>query len=95
MLDKLNPKITYKLFTKLVFILETNSFKASVILTNSYVSFDLINHILTVNKQSPSLKDKCTKTIRDNQDWKIQNTCLLYKGRLIVLKDNNLCIKLL
>jgi hypothetical protein len=56
--DKLNLEITYKLFTKLALVLKTNSPKASVILTNSYVSLNLINHILTANKQSPFLEDK-------------------------------------
>jgi hypothetical protein len=62
--DKLNLKIIYRLLTKLAFVLKTNSSKASVILTNSYVSLNLINHILTVNKQSPSLEDKRAKAIR-------------------------------
>jgi hypothetical protein len=68
MLNKLNPEITYKLLTKLASVLKTNSFNAFIILTNSYVSFNLINHIFTVNKQSPFLKDKRAKAIRDNQD---------------------------
>jgi hypothetical protein len=42
----------------------------------------------------PYLEDKRAKTIRGDQDWKIQDACLLYKGRLVVLKDNNLCTKL-
>jgi hypothetical protein len=68
--DKLNPKITYKLPTKLAFVLETfiNFLKASVILTNSYVPLDLIDHILITNKQLPSLKNKRAKTIRGDQD---------------------------
>jgi hypothetical protein len=66
--DKLDLKITYKLPTKLASVLKTNSPKASIILTNSYVSFDLINHIFTTNKQLSSLKDKRAKAIRDNQD---------------------------
>jgi hypothetical protein len=41
-----------------------DSFKASVVLTNSYVLFDLINHIFTANKQLSSLTDKCAKAIR-------------------------------
>jgi hypothetical protein len=64
--DKLNPKITYKLFIKLAFVLETNSPKAFIILTNGYVPLNLINHILTVNKQLPFLKDKRAKAIRGN-----------------------------
>jgi hypothetical protein len=69
-LDKLNPEITYRLFTELASVLETfiNFFKASVILTNSHVSFDLIDHIFTANKQSPSLEDKRAKAIKDGQD---------------------------
>jgi hypothetical protein len=63
-LDKLDLKITYKLLTKLVPILETNSLKASVILTNSHILLNLINHILTANKQLPSLEDKRAKAIR-------------------------------
>jgi hypothetical protein len=68
MLNKLNLKITYKLLTKLVLILKPfiNFFKASIILINSYVSLDLINHIFIVNKQSLFLKDKRAKAIRDN-----------------------------
>jgi hypothetical protein len=63
-LDKLNLEITCRLFTKLVFVLKTNFFKAFVILTNGYVLFDLINHILIANKQSPSLEDKHAKATR-------------------------------
>jgi hypothetical protein len=68
MLNKLNFKITYKLLTKLILILKTiiNFFKASVILINSYVSFDLINHIFIVNKQLSFLEDKRAKAIKDN-----------------------------
>jgi hypothetical protein len=62
--DKLDPEITHKLLTKLASVLKTNSPKASVVLTNSHVFFDLIDHILTANKQSSSLKDECAKTIR-------------------------------
>jgi hypothetical protein len=64
--DKLNLKITYKLPTKLASVLETfiNFLKASVVLTNGYVSLDLINYILITNKQSPFLKDKRTKAIK-------------------------------
>jgi hypothetical protein len=62
--DKLDLKITYKLLTKLTSVLETNSPKACVILTNSYVPLNLINHILTANKQSPSLEDKRAKAIK-------------------------------
>jgi hypothetical protein len=66
MLDKLDLKITYKLLTKLASVLETNSSKAFVILTNGHVFLDLINHILITNKQSPFLKDKRVKVIRGN-----------------------------
>jgi hypothetical protein len=65
-LDKLNLKIIYKLFIKLAFVLETNSLKAFVVLTNSYVPFNLINYIFTVNKQLFSLKDKRAKAIKGN-----------------------------
>jgi hypothetical protein len=64
--DKLNLEITCKLLIKLASVLETNFPKAFVVLTNSYVLFDLINYIFTVNKQSPFLKDKRAKTIRGN-----------------------------
>jgi hypothetical protein len=43
----------------------------------------------------PSLEDKRAKAIRGDQDWKIKDTCLLYKGWLVVLKDDNLRTKLL
>jgi hypothetical protein len=66
--DKLDPEITCRLPTKLAPVLETNSPKASVILTNSYVPLNLINHILTANKQSSSLKDKRAKAIKGDQD---------------------------
>jgi hypothetical protein len=67
-LDKLNLKITYRLFTKLALVLKTfiNFLKAFVILTDGYVPFDLINHIFTVNKQSSFLKDKRAKVIKGN-----------------------------
>jgi hypothetical protein len=61
--DKLNLEIICKLLTNLTPI---NSPKASVILINNYVPLNLINHILTANKQSPYLKDKRAKAIRDN-----------------------------
>jgi hypothetical protein len=61
--DKLNPEIIRKLLANLMPI---NSLKASVILINSHVPLDLINHIFTVNKQSPFLKDKRVKAIRGN-----------------------------
>jgi hypothetical protein len=59
--DKLNLKIICKLPVNLALI---NSPKASVILTNGYVPLDLIDHIFTVNKQLPFLKDKRVKTIK-------------------------------
>jgi hypothetical protein len=61
MLDKLDPEIIRKLPANLTPI---NSLKASVVLTNGYVPLNLINHILTANKQSPFLKDKRAKAIR-------------------------------
>jgi hypothetical protein len=64
-LDKLDPEIIRKLPADLAPI---DSPKASVVLTNGHVPLNLINHIFTANKQSPSLKDKRAKAIRDNQD---------------------------
>jgi hypothetical protein len=61
--DKLNLEIICKLSANLVLI---DSSKASIVLINSYVPFDLINYIFAVNKQLPSLKDKRVKAIRDN-----------------------------
>jgi hypothetical protein len=66
--DKLDPEITRKLSTKLAPVSETNSPKASVVLINGYVPLNLINHILTANKQSPSLEDKRAKAIKGDQD---------------------------
>jgi hypothetical protein len=63
MLDKLNSEIICKLSADLTLI---NFLKASIILTNSYVFFNLINYILIVNKQLFSLKNKCAKAIKDN-----------------------------
>jgi hypothetical protein len=63
--DKLDPEIIYKLPNNLTPI---NSSEASVVLTNGYVPLNLINHILTANKQSPSLKDKRAKAIKGDQD---------------------------
>jgi hypothetical protein len=65
-LNKLNPKITYKLLIKLVFVLKTNSFKAFVVLTNSHVPFNLIDYIFTANKQLLFLKDKRAKAIKSD-----------------------------
>jgi hypothetical protein len=59
--DKLNSEIICKLSINLTLI---NSPKAFMVLTDSYVPFNLINHILTVNKQLFSLADKCAKTIK-------------------------------
>jgi hypothetical protein len=64
--DKLNLKITYKLFTKLASVLKTNSFKVFIILINSYISLNLINHIFTADKQLFFLKNKCVKVIKHN-----------------------------
>jgi hypothetical protein len=63
MLNKLNLKIIYKLPANLIPI---NSPKAFIILTNGYVPLNLINHILTVNKQLSFLKDKSAKAIKNN-----------------------------
>jgi hypothetical protein len=63
--DKLDPEIVRRLSANLAPI---NSPKASVILINGHVSLDLINHIFTASKQSPSLADKRAKAIRGNQD---------------------------
>jgi hypothetical protein len=68
MSDKLNLKITYKLFIKLASVLKTNSFKTFIILINGYVLFNLINYIFIINKQLPFLKDKCVKAIKGDQD---------------------------
>jgi hypothetical protein len=65
MLDKLDPEIICRLPADLAPI---DSPKASVVLINGYVFLDLIDHILTANKQSPFLKDKRAKTIRGDQD---------------------------
>jgi hypothetical protein len=65
MSDKLDPEIICRLFTDLMPI---NSLKALVILTNGYVSLNLINYILTANKQLFFLKDKHAKVIRGDQD---------------------------
>jgi hypothetical protein len=69
--DKLDPEITRRLPTELAPVLETNSPKASAVLTDGYVPLDLIDHILTANKQSPFLEDERAKAIRGDQDWKI------------------------
>jgi hypothetical protein len=68
--DKLDPKITYRLFTELALVSKTftNSPKASVVLTNGHVPLNLINHILTANKQSSSLAYERAKAIRGDQD---------------------------
>jgi hypothetical protein len=63
--DKLNPEIIYRLPANLMLINSSNAF---VILTNGHVLLNLIDHIFTVNKQSPSLKDKRAKAIRGDQD---------------------------
>jgi hypothetical protein len=59
--DKLDPEIVCKLSADLTPI---DSLKAFVILTDGHVSLDLINHILTTNKQSSFLTDKRAKAIR-------------------------------
>jgi hypothetical protein len=64
--DKLDLKITCKLFIKLVLVLKTNFLKAFIILTNGYVPFDLINNIFIANKELFFLKDKRAKVIRGN-----------------------------
>jgi hypothetical protein len=66
--DKLDLEITCKLLTELAPVLKTfiNFPEAFVVLTNGYVPLNLINHILTVNKQLSSLEDKHAKAIKDN-----------------------------
>jgi hypothetical protein len=59
--DKLDPEIIRRLPADLAPI---NSPEASVVLTDSHVPLDLINHILTANKQSPFLEDKRAKAMR-------------------------------
>jgi hypothetical protein len=95
--DKLDPEITCRLSTELAPVSETSTDSpgAFVVLTDGHVPFDLIDHIFTANKQSPSLADERAKAMRGDQDWKIQDACLLYKGRLVVPEDNNLRTKLL
>jgi hypothetical protein len=63
--DKLDPEIVRRLPANLAPI---DSPKASVVLTDGYVPLDLINHIFTANKQSPSLADERAKAIRGDQD---------------------------
>jgi hypothetical protein len=36
--------------------------------TDGHAPLDLINHILTANKQSPSLEDERAKAMRGDQD---------------------------
>jgi hypothetical protein len=64
--DKLDPKITRRLFTELAPVSETftDSPRASAVLTNGHVPLNLIDHILTANKQLPSLADERAKAIR-------------------------------
>jgi hypothetical protein len=66
--DKLNPEITCRLPTKLAPVLETsiNFPEAFVVLTDGHIPLDLIDHILTANKQLSSLEDKRAKAIRDD-----------------------------
>jgi hypothetical protein len=63
--DKLDLEIIRKLSADLAPI---DSSEASVVLTNGHVPLDLIDHILTANKQSPSLEDERAKVIRGDQD---------------------------
>jgi hypothetical protein len=60
-LDKLDPEIVRRLPADLAPI---DSPEASVVLTNGHVPLDLIDHILTANKQSSSLADERAKAIR-------------------------------
>jgi hypothetical protein len=64
--DKLDPEITYRLLTELAPVSKTfiNFPEASVVLTDGYVLLNLIDHILTANKQLFSLEDKRAKAIR-------------------------------
>ena len=63
--DKLNPEITYRLATELAPISET-PINAPVVLINRYTPLDLIDQILTANKQLPFLEDKRAKAVRGN-----------------------------
>jgi hypothetical protein len=66
--DKLDLEITRRLPTELASVSETNFPKAFIILTNGHVPLDLIDHILTTNKQLSFLKDERAKAMRDDQD---------------------------
>jgi hypothetical protein len=61
--DKLDLEIICRLLANLMLI---NSLKAFIILTNSYVFLNLINHIFAANKQLSSLKDKRAKAIKSD-----------------------------
>jgi hypothetical protein len=65
--DKLDPKITCELTTELAPVAETPA-DAPAVLTNGHTPLDLINQILTANKQSLSLKNKRAKAARGDQD---------------------------
>jgi hypothetical protein len=65
--DKLDLEINRRLATKLAPVSETLA-SASTVLTNRHTPLNLIDQILTANKQSPSLEDEHAKAARGNQD---------------------------
>ena len=62
-LDKLDPEITYRLATEIAPVSEIPA-DALIVLTDKHTLLGLIIQIITVNKQSSSLKDKYAKAIR-------------------------------
>jgi hypothetical protein len=91
--DKLDPRITQQLHTELAPVAAPNT--APELVLDGHTPLDLIDQILTANKQSLSLDDERAKAARGDQDWKIQGACLLYQDRLVVPEDENLRTKLL
>ena len=59
-------------------------------LTDEHTPVGLLDQILAANKHSYSLEDERAKAVRGDLGWEVQDTCLLFQGRLLVPKDNNL-----
>ena len=60
-----------------------------------HIPLDLIDRILTLNKESPSLSDDRSKALRGDPGWCTQEGLTIYQGRLIVPEDENLRTQLI
>ena len=104
---QLDPRITQELSTQLAPITaptdartaltdaRTAPTDASTVLMDGHTPVGLLDQLLAANKHSHSLEDERAKAARGDPGWEVQDACLLFQGRLLVPKDNDLQTKLI